>query len=293
MADKMIVGGTNSKDLAKKIAGKMKCPYSELDSRNFPDGETYLRFLFDPKGKDVVLVNSLHPDPNNNMLELVFAAHTAKELGAKSVTIVAPYLAYMRQDKRFRPGECQSNRIMSKLLSCADRIITIDPHLHRIKSLREIFRINAVRLSANDAIAGYIKKNIRNAVIVGPDIESYQWAEAIAEKMSLHATVLRKKRYSSRRVRIVVKQGTVFRGKNVVIVDDIISTGNTMIEPIKQIKKMGAKKIYCIGVHGLFVEGALSSLKKLGAIVATTNTIANPASKIDMSDAIAKALKEH
>jgi ribose-phosphate pyrophosphokinase len=247
--------------------------------------------MFNPKGKHIVLVNSCHPDPNNNMLELVFAAHTAKELGAKKVTIVAPYLCYMRQDKRFHSGECKSNTIMSKLLSVADHILTVDPHLHRIKNLREIFRIKATRLSANDAIAKYLKKNMKNEVIVGPDGESYQWARAIADKIHVHATVLRKKRYTSRVVRIKVKADVDFKGKNVVIVDDIISTGHTMIEPIKQIKKMGAKKIYCIGIHGLFVEGALKKLKKLGATVLTTNTIVNPVSKIDMAETIAKALK--
>ena len=145
-------------------------------------------------------------------------------------------------------------------------------------------------MSANEAIAKYIQKNIKNAVIIGPDSESYQWAEAIAEKIHLHAIILKKKRYTSRHVSIKVKKGIDFKGKNVVIVDDIISTGHTMIEPIKQIKKLGAKKVYCIGVHGLFVENALKLLKKLGATVITTNTIQNPAAKIDLSEAIAKQL---
>jgi ribose-phosphate pyrophosphokinase len=287
---KVVFGGTNSTDLARKVAKRIKAPYAALKITRFPDGELNLRLPMDVKGKEVVLIESMHPNPDLTMIEIIFAARTCKELGAKKVTVVAPYLAYMRQDKRFHPRECKSNTIMSALMTCADRILTIDPHLHRIKSLKEIFRIPAKRLSANDAIAKYIEKNIKNEVIVGPDSESYQWAEAIAEKVHVHATVLRKKRYTARHVKIVVKKGTEFKGKNVVIVDDIISTGHTMIEPIKQIKKMGAKKIYCIGVHGLFVEGALKMLKKLGATVLTTNTIVNPTSKIDMSETIAKAL---
>ena len=289
---KIIVGGTNSRELAKRIAKKLNAPYSELNAKNFPDGETCLRYTFDPKGKDIVIVNSMHPEPNNSMIELIFAANTAKELGAKTVTIVAPYLAYLRQDKRFHPGECQSNKIIAKLLSCADRVITLDPHIHRIKSLKDIFKINATRLSANEAIAEYIKKKIsHNATIVGPDIESYQWAEKIAEKIKMHATVLKKKRYAADVVRIKVTPGTEFKGKNVILVDDIISTGHTMIEPIRQIKKLGAKKIFCIGVHGLLVEGALKKLQTLGVKVITTNTIENPVSKIDVSGIIADALK--
>lgn len=290
MAKKVVFAGVNSQDLAKKVAKRLKVPYADLIVKHFPDGETYLRLPADVKGKEVILIDSMHPNPDSTLIELVFASRTAKELGAKKVTVVAPYLAYMRQDKRFHPGECKSNSIMAALFTCADRILTVDPHLHRIGSLNDIFNISAKRLSANDAIAEYIKKNIKNEVIVGPDIESYQWAEEIARKINLHAIVLKKKRYSSRVVRIKVKKGVDFKGRNVVIVDDIISTGHTMIEPIKQIKKMGAKSIYCIGVHGLFVEGALNKLKKLGVIVLTTNTITNPVSKIDISETISKAL---
>jgi len=288
----LIIGCSNSRDLAKKVARKTKAKYSALKTKKFPDGETYVRFMTDVKNKKIVLVNSFHPNPNDAMVETIFAAQTAKELGARSVTIVAPYLAYMRQDKRFHPGESKSNTIMSKMLSrVADKIITIDPHLHRIKSLNDIFKIKTKRLSANSAIAEYIDKNIKNTVIIGPDIESYQWAEAIAEKIDLHAVVLKKKRYTARKVRIKVKKDVDFKNRNVVIVDDIISTGHTMIEPIRQIKKMGAKKIYAIGVHGLFVEGALKKLRKLGVRILTTNTIENPVSKIDMSETIARGLK--
>ena len=288
---KIIFGGTNSKEIAKKIARKLKANYGELYSTRFPDGEIYMRYKADVKGKEVVLVNTLHPSPNENMMELIFAAHTAKEVGAKKVTIVAPYLAYMRQDKRFHPGECKSNTIMSKLLGVADRVVTIDPHLHRIKSMREIFKTQTKKLSANKVIADYIDRNIKNVMIVGPDTESYQWAENIAKFLHFHAVVLKKKRYTARKVRIIVKKGVDFKGKNVVLVDDIISTGHTMLEPIKQIKKMGAKKIYCICVHGLFAEGALQKLKKLGATVISTNTIINPVSKIDISGLIASALR--
>lgn len=287
----IIVGLSKAKDLARKIARHLKAPYSELKSSHFPDGETNLRFMTEVKGKETVLVNSFHPQPNEAMIETIFAAETAKELGAKSVVLVVSYLAYMRQDKRFHPGECQSNKIMAKLMSVADKIITVDPHLHRINSLNEIFKIKTVKLSANQAIADYIKKNIKNELIVGPDIESYQWAETIAEKIHLHAMVLKKKRYTAEVVRIKVKGNVDFKGKNVVIVDDMISTGHTIMEPAKQIKKKGAKKIYALCVHGLFVEGALEKMKKMGIEVLTTNTVENPAAKIDLSGVIAQALK--
>lgn len=288
----IVVGLSNSQDLARKVARKLKVKYSSLKSKKFPDGETYVRYMTKVKNKKIILVNSFHPNPNDAMIETIFAAQTARELGAKSVTVVAPYLAYMRQDKRFHPGEAKSNTIMSKMLGrVVDKIVTIDPHLHRIKSLNDIFKIKTKKLSANTAIAEYIKKNIGEAIIVGPDIESYQWARAIAEKIDLHAVILKKKRYTARVVRIKVKGDVDFKNKKVVIVDDIISTGHTIMEPVKQIKKMGAKKIYAIGVHGLFVEGALEKLGKMGVKVLTTNTIENPVSKIDMSGTIAEGLE--
>ncbi len=286
----MIIGCSNSKKLARDIARKSRQEYSELITKKFPDGETYLRFKTDVKNKEIVLVNSCHPNPNDALMELIFAAQTAKELEAKKVIIVAPYLAYLRQDKRFHSGECKSNSIIAKLLNCADELITIDPHLHRIKNLNEIFKIKTKRLSANKTISEYINSNHKNALIIGPDEESYQWAEKIAEEINSHAVILRKKRYTSRSVRIKLKQDVDFKNKDVVIVDDIISTGHTMIEPIKQLKQKGVKKITCICVHGLFVEEALERLKRLGVDVISTNTIESKVSKIDLSKFIADNL---
>ena len=302
----MIIGCSNSKRLAKNIARKSRQEYSELIIKKFPDGETYLRFKTDVKNKkskrffkpqnnilsnkEIVLVNSCHPNPNDALIELLFAAQTAKELGAKKVTIVASYIAYLRQDKRFHEGECKSNSIIAELLNCADELITIDPHLHRIKSLNDIFKIKTKRLSANKAIADFIEQNHKNALIIGPDEESYQWAEKIAEEINSHAIILRKKRYNSRSVRIKLKQDVDFKNKDVVIVDDIISTGHTMIEPIKQLKQKGVKKITCICVHGLFVEDALERLKRLGVDVISTNTIESKVSKIDVSKLVADNL---
>jgi len=286
----VVFGGSNSGDLARKVARKMGASYSALKTKQFPDGETYVRVPLLVKGKRVVLIQSMYPDANNAMMEAIFAINTSKELGAKKVVLVAPYLCYMRQDKRFLSGECISQHIMADLLSCADLVMAIDPHLHRISSLNKIFKTKTKKLSANRVLADWIGKHHKNTLIIGPDIESYQWAETIAQYLDHHAIILRKKRYTARSVRIKVHRDVEFKGREVVIVDDIISTGHTMIEPIKQLKKRGAKRIYCVGVHGLFVEGALQKLKKLGARVLSTNTLGNPVNKIDVSEIIAKAL---
>ncbi len=293
---KLIVAGSNSRNLAKKIARKLKLHYSELVTKKFPDGDSYVRFETHLRNRIVIIVNSMHPEPNDALIELIFAGYTAKELGASKVIFVIPYLAYMRQDKRFHGGEAVSNKIVAKLLECCDEIITVDPHLHRINYLHEIFprHVKAVALTAVRPIAEYIKKlgNLKNIEFIGPDIESSQWADKIAKELGKKAVILHKKRYSAESVRIKVKMRTDndVKGKTVVLIDDIISTGHTMIEPIKQLKKMKAKKIYTIAVHGIFAENALKKLRKLGAIVVSSNTIENKAAKIDVFKLIAQAL---
>ena len=284
----IIVGCSASQALAKKLARKLHKKYHDLKVGSFPDGETHLKFSNNVNGRTVVLVQTLN-NPNEKLIEILLAGHTAKDLGAKKVILVAPYLAYMRQDKRFHAGEAVSNRIIAKLFNVFYEIITIDPHLHRIKSLREIFKMPAYALTANSLIAAYIRKNIQNAVVVGPDAESYQWALNVAKLAGCKAIVLKKKRYNSKNVSIKLHDPAVVRGKNVIIVDDIISTGHTMMETVRQIRQAKAKNIYCMCVHGVFADNALLKLRKLGAKVISTNTIENPAAKIDTSGLIMQA----
>jgi ribose-phosphate pyrophosphokinase len=287
----IVFAGTDSTQIAKKLAKAISAEYSELKVSSFPDGELKIRYPADVSDRHVIIVNGMIPNPNKNLLESVFSIQTAKQLGAAKVTFVAPYLAYMRQDRQFKPGECVSARIMAKLLDCADLVIAVDPHLHRIHRLQDIFRTKAKSVSADPMLAEYIRKNHPKAIIIGPDIESSQWAKKIADSIGNESMILLKKRYSATKVRIIVHgDPSLFKGRDVVIVDDIISTGHTMIEPIRQLKKFGAKKITCIGIHGVFVENALQKLKKLGVNVITTNTIENQTSKIDVSNAIVGAL---
>ncbi|MAG72906.1 phosphoribosylpyrophosphate synthetase, partial [archaeon] len=213
--------------------------------------------------------------------------------GAKKVILVAPYLAYMRQDKMFNYGESITSRVMANMLNISvDKIITIDPHLHRYKSLKEILTIPATKMTANSVIADYVKSKVRNPVIIGPDWESFQWAEVVAKQVGCPVTCLEKTRFSSRKVTSKMKNPIPIKGKDVVIVDDIISTGNTIIQAAKKAKKAGAKSITAIGVHGIFVENAIPRMKKNGVTrVLCTNTIERKESKLDVSDLIVKELK--
>ncbi len=289
----------NSIALAKSLAKSLHALYSPLTINAFPDGDIYLQYNCNLKNKTLIIVQSFHPHPDQSLMDIIFAAHTAKDLGAKKVILVAPYLGYMRQDKRFHPGECISSKIMAKLLNgCVDKIITLDPHLHRYKSLKDIFTIPAVNLTANTLLAEYIKssfpaKYFKNEVIIGPDWESYQWAEDIAKSVGIPYTVLEKQRISSLEVHVKMINPITIKGKDVIIVDDIISTGRTIADAAKKAKSLGAKTITTISVHGIFVEDAISVMKSAGVNhIISTNTIDKPTSKIDVTSLIAQALKK-
>ncbi len=284
----------NSIKIAKNLAKQLKATYSPLTISSFPDGDIYLKYNADIKSQVVVIVQSFQPRSDMSLFDIVFAAETAKDLGAKKVILVAPYLAYMRQDKRFNPGESISSRIMAKLLNhCVDELITVDPHLHRYKSLKDIFTIKAINLTADPLIAQYIKHNLSKVVILGPDWESYQWAETVAKQIGAEASVLEKTRLSSRNVTSKMIHPIPLKGKNVVIVDDIISTGHTIAEAAKKARRMGAKSITAIGVHGIFCEDALLKMKKAGVTkVVTTNCIEHATNEIDVTHLLSKELQK-
>lgn len=289
----IIVGCSKGEHIAEKIAKELKTSYSQLDVKKFPDGEINIKFNKKISGSTVVLVQSFYGNISDCIIEVLFASDTAKELGAKKIILVAPYFPYLRQDKRFHSGECISLNVMTKLIGkYFNKILIVDPHLHRQKKLSDIFSINSNTITSNSYIADYIKKYIKNPLIVGPDYESYKWVKNIAKKINCEFVTLNKKRYSGREVKTTLNKKININNKNIVFVDDIISTGNTILEAVKTLKKIGAKKFNCIAVHGIFVENALNKLKKANVKVITTNSIPNKVDKIDISSSISEALKK-
>lgn len=256
----------------------------------FPDKETYLKINSNVKDRTVIVMTSFN-NVNNKILPLLFFSRTAKELGAKEVGLVAPYLAYMRQDKRFSEGECVSSRCFSALLSqYFDWLVTIDPHLHRYKNLAEIYTIPTVTLHAEDKINEWIVNNLKNPIIIGPDIESKQWAESIARKSNIPYVILEKTRHGGTEVEVSIPTLHKLKFDTVVLIDDIISTGNTMIETIKHLKKLKIKSIVCIGIHALFTKDAYETLKRNDVSVITCNTIDHETNAIDVSSLIVPTL---
>lgn len=288
---KVVVAFSESRGFSKRLADKSGAQYSCLEVEKFPDKETKLRFREGVAGRKVFLVRSLD-NPDQKLIEVLLAAHTARDLGADKVVLVAPYLCYMRQDKRFRQGEAVSSRIIAKLFNgCLDGLVTVDPHLHRYKRLNDIFKMKTKRLTAVRPIAEFMRQRVRNPFVFGPDLESFQWAKAVASIMGCKADVLRKQRYDSESVRIEIKKKHELKNKGVVIVDDVVSTGHTMMEVVKDAKRLGARKIYCVCTHGIFAENALQKLRRLGAVVYATNTIKNPVSRIDVTRMISREIR--
>ncbi len=275
------------------LAEKMQADIGEAVLRKFPDGESYTRILSEVKDRCVVLVCTLH-QPDDKLLPLYFLSKTAKSLGAKCVCLVAPYLSYMRQDKVFKEGEGITSQYFGQLISgFADSITTIDPHLHRIHSLGEVYHIPNKVIHAADEISKWIKENIENPVLIGPDMESEQWVSEVAKNADAPFTVLEKVRHGDRNVEVSIPEIDKYKQATPVLVDDIISTARTMIETVKHLLQAGMKPPICIGIHAVFSGNAYQDLRGAGvARVVTCNTIPHVSNAIDLSPTIAAEVNE-
>ncbi|EIA07798.1 ribose-phosphate pyrophosphokinase [Flavobacterium frigoris] len=274
-----------NEDLTDILVQRENADKGNVDIRQFPDGETYIRILSSVSNKIVVLVCTLH-QPDAKLLPLYFLSKTAKELGAKSVQLVAPYLSYMRQDTIFNPGEAVTSTYFAHLLSgFVDSLITIDPHLHRRPSLSEIYTIPSKVAHAANHISEWIKNNIASPLLIGPDSESEQWVSEVARNANAPYIILTKIRHGDREVEVSIPNFHTYKNHIPVLVDDIISTGRTMIETIGHLKTVGMKPAICIGVHAVFAGNAFQEIKSSGAKeIITCNTIPHESNQIDISD---------
>jgi ribose-phosphate pyrophosphokinase len=277
---------------AERLAAAVDGECGLLSLRDFPDGESYVRVDTDPVGRDVQLVATLR-HPNDETLPLIFLADAVRELGATRVGLIAPYLAYMRQDTRFRDGEAITSRSYARIISRAvDSLLTVDPHLHRVTRLRELYSIPATAIHVATEIGLWIAANVKSPLIIGPDQESRQWVEGIAAAAGAPSTVLTKTRRGDTHVIESALGAADHRACTPVLVDDIIATGETMVTAIRHLREQGRPPAECVGVHGVFADGAYASLKAAGAArVVTTNTIAHPSNCIDITPAVARALQ--
>jgi ribose-phosphate pyrophosphokinase len=279
--------------LALTLSTRLGAELGRSTIRSFPDGESYVQIETSVVGREVILVCTLDR-PDNKVLPLLLLAATAKDLSASRIGLVAPYLAYMRQDNRFQPGEGVTSIYFAQIISTfVDWLVTVDPHLHRYKSLTEIYPIHAEVVHAAPRISEWVRANLKNPVLVGPDNESAQWVAAVADGAGTPYVVLEKRRRGDREVEISVPNAERLRDHTPVLVDDIISTARTMIETIEHLKRAGLAQPVCIGVHAVFAGDSYEELRLAGAAqVVTCNTVPHPSNAIDLTDLLAASVTE-
>lgn len=277
--------------LADRLNAHLGADRGALARRQFPDGETYLRLETPVEGRDVILLCTLDR-PDAKTLPLLFAAEAARDHGAKSVGLIAPYLAYMRQDEEFQAGEAVTSKTFARLLSGqVDWLVTIDPHLHRYPTLGALYPIPAEAAHAAGPLAEWIRHEVPEPVIVGPDEESAQWADEIASLAGARAMVLRKVRSGDYDVSIDAA-GLGDLSGTPVIIDDIASSGRTLIETVELLRKAGAAAPICAVVHPIFAGDSYSELLGAGAArIVSTNSIAHDTNAIDVSGPLADAAR--
>ncbi len=277
---------------AERLAQAAKLNLARIELHRFPDGEIKLR-LPDTLPDRVVVMRSLH-QPNEKLIELLLACQTARQLGAKHMLLVAPYLAYMRQDKAFLSGESISQQIVGRFLAqLVDAIVTVDPHLHRIKSLQIAIPIaHAHALSAASLLSDVIAARRTNPLLIGPDEESLQWVSQTATRHGFEYDVCRKIRRGDHSVLIELPTQS-FAGRHVVLVDDVASTGQTLARTAQLVLGAGAKSVAVAVTHALFAQDAVQKLQIAGVRdIWSTDSIPHASNVISLAPYLAEAITQ-
>lgn len=290
---RMLIAAPGAEAFTARLGAEMHARVAGLDYRRFPDGESYVRLLDSVEGADLAVVAALR-DPDPQLLTLRCIADTARELGARRIALVAPYLPYMRQDRRFQEGEAISSRSFAALIAGGfDALLTVDPHLHRYPSLAAIYAIPQAVVSSASALAAWVAANVERPIVIGPDSESEQWAADVAGRAGCPFLVLEKQRFGDRQVRISVPVPGEHAMRTPVLIDDIISSAKTMAVAAAETAQVFGVPPICVGVHAVFAAGAEQALREAGVKrVVTSNTLPHGSNAIDVAPLVAATLRE-
>ncbi len=277
---------------ARALAACLDIASHDVCVRSFPDGESLVRV---PSAARTALLFRSLDHPNAKLVEILLAASALRDGGAERVMLVAPYLAYMRQDMAFHPGEAVSQRVIGNLIAAHfDGLVTVDPHLHRIADLGEVIRgIDVLSLSAAPALAKAIEQGLReDTILVGPDIESRPWVESIAKPLGLEVLVGEKQRFGDRQVRLVLPHAGRARGRPAILVDDIISSGTTLLACAGLLRDAGATSVEAIATHCLASAADLAHLTANGIDrIRTSDTVPGSVAEISIAETLAGAIR--
>jgi len=282
-----VVGGSASQLLSKELAKSLKAKLAKVEIKRFPDDECYVRVDEDLDDQEVFLVQTSWPD--RNIVELLLLQDAIKEFDVDSLTTVVPYFGYARQDKQFKPGEPISARAIARLIQMnTDEFITVDVHAPSVIDWFE--GKSAKNVAAYPEIGKYLKgKGIE--LILSPDEGRADNAKRVADVVNCEADFLVKERLDGDTVKMTPKRLDV-KGKKVAIVDDIISTGGTIVKAAEQLRKQGASKIYAVCTHGVFAGNAIPKLEAVCDDVCTTDTIENPKTCMSVAPQVAKIARD-
>ncbi len=286
----MLLYFDDQENCALRLAQAASLTATCVQRHRFPDGEIKLRLP--PKLPARLVVYRSLDNPNEKLVELLLLAQTARQLGAQHLTLVAPYMAYMRQDMAFTPGEAISQRIIGQFLSTmVQAIVSVDPHLHRVATLQELIPgADAVVLTGAEVLADLIVQKRPNALLVGPDAESEQWITQAANRHGLDHLVCTKVRSGDRNVAVALPPGDI-RGRAVVILDDMASTGHTIAAAARLLRDAGAASIDAAVTHALFTPQAMELMGSSGiGEVWSTDCIAHASNAVHMAPLLAEAL---
>lgn len=279
-----------SLEAAGRLARDLGIECRPVSVRQFPDGESLVRVP--PATQTALLYRSLDR-PNDKIFELLLAASALREGGTSRLVLVVPYLAYMRQDRAFRTGEAISQQVLGRLLAeYCDALITVDPHLHRIDTLADIMPgIEAISVTAAPALSGALS-TVDNPILVGPDSESRQWVEAIARPGGLSFLVGEKRRLDDRTVDLAIPGAGQAKGRHVVLVDDLLSSGTTLIAAADLVSRAGARSVTALVTHCLASAEDLRRLTEAGiSSVRATDTVPCDLARIPISEVLADAIR--
>ncbi|MEM1981540.1 MAG: ribose-phosphate diphosphokinase [Candidatus Hadarchaeales archaeon] len=288
----IVIGGSASRKLSWEIAKELNCKFSQPEVKSFPDGELYVRIPDDLSGEEVVIVQSTPPPQNENLMELFLLLEAASEQGPKSLKAVVPYLAYARQDKIFKKGEALSLKLISSFIeeAGAEELVVVD--IHERESL-SYFSIPVKNVTAAPLLGRYFKgMGLKDPLFLGPDEKAAQQASRAAKELGASFDSLEKERITPELVVTSSKELRV-KDRDAVIIDDIISTGGTIAEAAKILKKEGARRIFAACTHPVLSGNALEKMKAAGVEgVVGTNTIENSHIFVSVAPVIVEGLRQ-
>ena len=294
MTDAIVVSLPEGAGSANKLAQALGAPLSILEVHRFPDGE--LRVTA-PQAASVAIVYAALGQPNDKLIALMFASEALRRLGAQRLVLAAPYMCYMRQDAAFHTGEAISQKVVGRLLAEAfDCIVTVDAHLHRVKDIRDVFSgIEAHDISAVKAIAEELAPLSGDArtIVAGPDVESQVWVRDLASRLNLPYAIAAKTRRGDKSVNVLFPDAGQIAGRNVILLDDMVSSGGTILSAAAALKALGATSIDVVITHALFDAVTAQAFAAAGIrTIRSADGVPHPSNAFGLAGILAETLRK-